>query len=285
MKKEERELLELQCDKYINKFIFESKNFIEYACFQYGKCHTMTTGSVDLRYIWDFQYFVFTKSAKTLISIRCLLKQKNMEDTLILLRSMFEGYLASRFIDENYESQLLNDFIFIPQLIAHRKVIYQNNEARDRYTNDLLEYIQREPSKLKLGKDKAYFTDFYAYLCDYAHCNYSILECYLDEKNMFTCTKETNSYLIRVLVLFVFTKIFESIVTVEGEDFLDTNTEKTCYKLVKDINNFLYKQLDFFSNYSSDVNPELNKHMQSMFKNMKKSLKEEIGSLHKDFLK
>ena len=26
----------------------------------------------------------------------------------------------------------------------------------------------------------------YAYLCNYAHCNYSILDCYLDENNMFT---------------------------------------------------------------------------------------------------
>ena len=109
----------------------------------------MATGNVDLRYIWDFQYFVFTKSTKTLISIRYLLKQNNTEDTLILLRSMFEGYLASRYIDENYDSQLLNDFIFVPQLISHRKVIYQNKEARDRYTNELLEYIQRDPSELK----------------------------------------------------------------------------------------------------------------------------------------
>lgn len=32
-----------------------------------------------------------------------------------------------------------------------------------------------------------------------------------------------------------------------------------------------------------DVNPELNKHMKDMFKNMKKSLKEELGSVNNFF--
>lgn len=69
--------------------------------------------------------------------------------------------------------------------------------------------------------NKRYFSDFYAYLCNYAHCNYSILDCYLDENNMFTLSGKKDEYLIRILVLFVYTKTFESIVTVEGEDFLD----------------------------------------------------------------
>ena len=40
-----------------------------------------------------------------------------------------------------------------------RKVIYENNVARDRSTNELIEFMQRNPSQLKLGKDKAYFYD------------------------------------------------------------------------------------------------------------------------------
>ena len=33
-------------------------------------------------------------------------------------------------------------------------------------TKELVEYMQRNPSDLKLGKDKSYFYDFYAFLCN-----------------------------------------------------------------------------------------------------------------------
>lgn len=245
----------------------------------------MVSGEPDAHFISDFQYFVFTKSTKSLESIRTLLKIGHIEDVFILLRTMFEGYLASRYIDENYDVKLLNDFIFVPQLIAHRKVIYQNSEARDRGTNELIDFLQRNPTDLKLGKDKLYFFDFYGYLCNYAHCNYSIAACYIDKHGMYTCDKVTNDFLAKILTLFVFTKIFESIVTVEGEDFQSPYVEKECYKLVEEVTEYLFYQLEYFSKYEcKDVNPELNKHMKNMFKNMKKSLKEELGSVNKKFL-
>lgn len=282
----EKRLEEIKrCDKLINRFILRANKFVDYACFQYGAFNAAISGTPDAGYVSDFQYFVFTKSTKSMHSIRGLLDMGNIEDVFILLRTMFEGYLASRFIDEKYEDNLLNDFIFVPQLIAGRKVIYQGGEARYRGTKELIEYIQRAPSQMKLGKDKAYFVDFYAYLCNYAHCNYSILPCYLDKNNMFTCKGRINEYLARVMVLFVYTRIFESIVTVRGEDFLDTREENECYALVRDANMFLYEKLDYFSKYEcNDVNEEVNKHMKNMFKAMKKSLKEEIGSVEKDFL-
>jgi hypothetical protein len=285
LKKEEMDNLISTCDKFINRYLLRGTYFVEYACFQYGKHNALMSGEPDAHFISDFQYFVFTKCTKSLSAIRMMLRNGYMEDVLILLRTMFEGYLASRYIDENYDIQLLNDFLFVPQLIAHRKVIYQDGVAINRESKEIIDFIQRDPSKLKLGKDKAYFTDLYAYMCNYAHCNYSILICYLDEHESFTCTKKTNDLLVRVLVLFVYTKIFENIVTVEGEDFPDTRTEKECYKLVKEATLFVYNQLEYFSKYDSDVNPELNKHMKKMFKDMKNSLKEEVGSVKKDFLK
>lgn len=76
----------------------------------------------------------------------------------------------------------------------------------------------------------------------------------------------------------VFTKIFESIVTVEGEDFHTSYLEKECYKLVEEVTEFIIYFLEYFSKYEcKDVNPELNKHM-------KKSLKEELGSATQEFL-
>lgn len=274
-----------QCDKFINRYLLRARNIIDYTCCQYGQINYMISGEPDAHFISDFQYFVFTKSTKSLESIRALLKIGHIEDVFILLRTMFEGYLASRYIDENYDVKLLYDFIFVPQLIAHRKVIYQNNKAKDRDTNELIDFLQRNPSDLKLGKDKTYFYDFYGYLCNYAHCNYSIAACYFDDNGIYTCDKITNDFLAKVLTLFVFTKTFESIVTVEGEDFYSARVEKECYKLVKESTLFLYQQLEYFSKYEGkDVNIELNKHMKNMFKSMKKSLKEEIGSVNKDFL-
>lgn len=281
----ERKGIYTQCDKLINRYLIRGRNIVNYTCFPYGQYNAMMSGEPDAHFISDFQYFVFTKSTKSLESIRALLHIGHIEDVFILLRTMFEGYLASRYIDENYDVKLLSDFIFVPQLIAHRKVIYQNNEAIDRRSNELVDFFQRNPSDLKLGKDKSYFYDLYGYLCNYAHCNYSIADCYIEGNGMYTCDKVTNDFMAKILTLFVYTKTFESIVTVEGEDFYSQKVEKDCYKLVEEVTSFLHKHLDYLSRYEcKDVNPELNKHMKNMFKNMKKSLKEEIGSVKKDFL-
>lgn len=274
------------CNKLINKLILHGRKFVEYSCFRYGMFSTITTGEISDAYIEDYQYFVFTKSIKTLESIRALLKIGNVEDVLILLRTTFEGYLASRYIVDEFDKKLLKDFIFIPQQISMYKVIYENDVARDRDTKELIEYIQRNPSEMKLGKDKSYFYDFYAFLCNYAHCNYSIIPYYTDEDGMFTCDKKDNYYMIKILVLFVYTKLFENIVTVEGEEFYNQREEKECYKLVKELTQFVYIELDRLSKIDSKTaNEELNKHMKKMFKNMKKSLEEEIGSINKEFLK
>lgn len=275
----------IECDKLINKFIFRAKKFIEYGCFQYGKYQYAIGKKIDASFISDFQYFVLTKSTKSLESIRMLFDMGHTEDVFVLARTMFEGYLASRFIDEEYDDSLIYDFIFTPQLISQRKVIYSNGEAKVRETNEIIEFLQRNPSQMKLGKDKRYFYDLYDYLCDYAHCNFSTLYYYIDSQDGYTCDNVINKYLARVIVLFIYTKLFESIVTVEGEDFINENEEKECYNLVEQSTKFLYKELDYFSKYEShQVSDELNKHMKGMFKEMKKSLKEEIGSVKKDFL-
>ena len=256
-----------QCNKYINKYILRGRGFVWYACFRYGDAYLHITGEPDERFVDEYQYFVFTKSTKFLISIRELLRSGKTEDVLIILRSMFEGYLASRYIDESYEPQVLNDFLFIPQLIAQRKIIYDGKVVIERENKSEIPFNQRDPSKMRLGKDKDYFYDFYDSLCNYAHCNYSIFPCYLADNGTFTCEKETNPLLTRVMVLFVYTKLFENIVTIEGEDFLDLRTEKECYKLLKEATIFLYNILGCFGDYNSKANERLNKHMKNMFKN------------------
>ena len=117
----------------------------------------MLNKTPDAGFVNDLQYFVFTKSTKSLESIRNLLHIGHTEDVFILVRTMFEGYLASRYINEKYEDSFLNDFIFIPQLIAQRKVIYNDGEAKIRGTEQVIDFLQRNPSQMKLGKDKNYF--------------------------------------------------------------------------------------------------------------------------------
>ena len=273
------------CDKYINKFIYKGRDFINYACFMYGFYNAEMSGEIGSGFVDDFQYFVFTKSIKSLISIRQLFNIGKVEDVFIILRTSFEGHIASRYIDEEYDAKILNDFIFIPQLIAARKIIYQDGKAIARGTQEIIEYIQRNPSEMKLGKDKKYFVDFYAFLCNYAHCNFSIIYDYINNNNLYTYDKINNRYMAKIMVLFVYAKLFESIVTVEGEEFPTDKEKNECYKLVKESIEFVYQRLNEFSKYDcKTANNELNKHMKRMFKNMKNSLKEEIGSLKKDFL-
>lgn len=140
---------------------------------------------------------------RTLGSIRELLRLGHVEDVFIILRTSFEGYIASRYIDEEYNTDILNDFIFIPQLIAARKIIYQNGKAVERGTQEIIEYIQRNPSDMKLGRDKRYFYDFYAFLCNYAHCNFSIINEFIDD-GQFSCDKSDNIYMAKVMTLFVY---------------------------------------------------------------------------------
>lgn len=136
----------------------------------------------------------------------------------------------------------------------------------------------------KHTRDKRYFYDFYAFLCNYAHCNFSIINEFIDD-GQFSCDKSDNIYMAKVMTLFVYIKLFESIVTVEGEDFLNSREEKECYKLVRESTKFIYDRLEEFSKYNcKTASDELNRHMRNMFKNMRSSLKEEVGSIKKDFL-
>ena len=74
-------------------------------------------------------------------------------------------------------------------------------------------------------------------------------------------------------------------IQLQGKDFINLREEKECYKLVRESTKFIYDRLEEFSKYSCETqSEELNKHMQKMFKNMRSSLKEEVGSLKKDFL-
>jgi hypothetical protein len=273
-----------QCDKLINRFIFESQKFVWYAAFQYGKLNYLISGEKSAHFVYDFEYFAFTKSTKTLLSIKALFKSNKNEDVLILLRSIFENYISCRYYNENDE--MADNFIFAPVFLSNRMFVMDDKgQIIDRDKNKINVNII-DPKKLKLGKDKTYFYDFYDLLCRYAHCNYGIVNNYLDEKHQFTLDKNNEPLLTRLYVIFVFTRLFEHVVTVDGEDFVDRRTEKRCYKLVEDSLDFqkeiFDKFISFYSVKNNDSKDLFKKWMKEMLKNMKKANNEEVGSVIKN---
>ncbi|MED2974083.1 DUF5677 domain-containing protein [Fictibacillus sp. B-59209] len=273
-----------QLDKFINKFIFRSRDFVWYAAHIYGFTELMMTGEKSSKFTYDHEYFNFTKSTKTLISIRELLKIGNNEDVLILIRSMFENYLSSRYLNEN--DDFIDQLITFPlNLFTATYNVNENGEILDRSGVKLGELIN--PSKFKSGKDKLYYYKFYGFLSPFTHSNFGIIDYYLDGNLSFTVEKENYPFLVRFFVLFVFTKIFEHIVTVDGEEFINRRTEKECYKLVEESIKFQDKIIPLLINEfkSNEENVKFyNKRMREMLKEMKKSLREELGSVDKAFL-
>ncbi len=53
------------------------------------------------------------------------------------------------------------------------------------------------------------------------------------------------------------------------------------HELLREVTIFLNNLFDYYGKHDSGDNKDLNKHKKRMFKNMKKSLKEEVGSFKK----
>ena len=119
-----------KCDKLINRYLLRGKKFVDYACFQYGAYNVAISGKADAHFIDDFQYFVFTKSTKSLEAIRILFKL--VKDATIYLDSKLEDL-------ENYNSSRAN-----PEL---------NNKMKKMFTE------MRQSLKEKIGSVNKDFLD------------------------------------------------------------------------------------------------------------------------------
>lgn len=270
-----------EMDKLINSFILQAKKFTWYACFNYGLSTYIVSNEKTAHFTYDYDYFNFAKSTKSLISIRQLLKLNHNEDCFILVRSMFESYLAARYFSEN--SDKVDDFIFNPTMLALAHYNIKNGILVDRNKNEKGELIN--PSNFKLGNDRKYYNDLYAFLCLFAHANYGIANCYSNGHGGYDLEKDNYPIISRLFAIFTYTKLFEHVVTVEGEDFLDSNTEKKCYDLVKKSLKLQETIFDEVIQAHNNINDEFlkfkKKRMIKMFKAMKKSLNEELGSIKK----
>ncbi len=153
-----------------------------------------------------------------------------------------------------------------------------------------------------MGKETDYYSNFYQFLCQYTHCSFGALLCYFDDR-FYTYQKNNFQVLTLFFSLFVFTKIYEGVVTVEGEDYDTVAEEKSYYDLGYDSIEVQLELIDFLITYYSNRPKEKirfivekylgdseydkeNKKIIEMLSQMRESLFDnEIGSLDKSQLK
>lgn len=252
---------------------------------------------------YDFDYYAFAKSTKTLHAIKRLMSCQNYyfnEDALILTRSIFENHLSSRYfrehIDVSSESEkLIERFIKNPIGIVTQ---HYRLERIDIISNDgsVIGKVSG-PSQYKIGADKNYYREFYSFLCEFAHGSFGVVDCYFDEEG-FNYNKNNYNFEALLFAIFTFTKILEGVATVEGENYETFAVEKSYYNLVydsleiqKDVFEYLIEKYDKveIDNTSKAIQLYLYEgsaigkitRIRNMLTKMRNSLDEEIGSLKK----
>lgn len=236
---EKIEFLYSRAYKIINRLILYSKRFCENSAtpdglIEYLNCLDKERGSSASKYtyIYEFDYFVMTKSTKTLRAIRRLLNSNNLsmnEDIFILVRSLLENHIISQYIRTSIRSKDVEKmekaiayFIMNPYEMAMgfakkgklkgKHVIINDNEK-------FLGQLISGPSKYVSESEQRYFRPLYDLLCKFSHCSFDIMYCYFESENMSFSTEKVNGpFWALICTLFVFTKLYENIVLAKGED-------------------------------------------------------------------
>lgn len=145
---------------------------------------------------------------------------------------------------------------------------------------------------------KEYYRSLYSFLCQYTHCSYGAASCYLNNGG-FNYNGNNFRILTYLLAIFVFTKIYEGVVTVNGEDLVNSRTMKTYYDLAYDSLELQIEVIEYLIDYYSmprnDISIVIEKYIGSgkydnsnlrisnMLKKMRESLfDKEIGNLDKN---
>lgn len=235
--------------KLLKRFAFVSRQFCDKYCVPDGLIDILKakifSNEIPKKFLysqklsWDYDYYAFTKSTKTLQSILHLLKDRQYnfnEDVMMLIRSIFENHILSRYFREHIDieeerEKVINDFIRNPLGVSLDYYIKEGMKIKN-LNGENIGTINM-PSKYKMGKEVEYYSSFYPYLCEFAHCSFGSIECYFDGAN-FYYYKNNLRLEVLLFTIFVFTKIFEGIVTVEGENFDTLKEENMHYDLVYD---------------------------------------------------
>jgi hypothetical protein len=236
---EKIELLYTRAYKIINRLILYSKRFCENLAtpdglIEYLSCLDRERGrsASKYTYIYEFDYFVMTKSTKTLKAIRKLLNNNNLpmnEDIFILVRSLLENYIISQYIrtsirpkDVDKMEKTIVDFIMNPYEMDMGYA--KKGKLKGKYViiNDNDEFLGQlisGPSKYVSENEQKYFRPLYDFLCKFSHCSFDIMYCFFESENMsFSTEKVSWPFWTLICTLFVFTKLYENIVLAKGED-------------------------------------------------------------------
>lgn len=305
---------EYRLKKLINRYLAKSRRFCDRYCYPYG-LHDIVISTFDNKRISkdilysnklldDFEYFIFAKSTKTLHAIRELANNMRYhfnEDIMILIRSIFEGYLASRYLrtyihDLKGDEEIIKDFVKNPIGIITDYYFTKGNSVRDKSGKEVGKI--RNPHQLKLGQDEKYYSDFYLFLCQFAHNSFGLLRYYFDD-SFFLYDKNNLALESLLFAIFSFSKVFEGIVTVSMEELGSKYEERDYYDLVYDsielqeevfdylicqYNTISADKLDWIIQlylYEGDPNGKIRR-MINMLEKMKKSLYEQIGNVKKE---
>lgn len=304
----------VQTDKMINKLIFQGRKFCDRHCVPDAMHDILleyyTTGEIsdEVRYSnkisYDYDYFAFTKSLKSLIAIKTMLNNKEYplnEDCFLQIRSIFENHIMSRYLREHVDSELgsvekIKDFIINPLSVSLNYYNLEKNKIIDSQGKKIGSILL--PSRFKMGEECNYYEYFYPFLCEYTHCSFGTIGCYFD-KNLFTYRKDNFRLLTRCLAIFVFSKIFEGVVTVNGEDLGTKEDEKVYYDLIYDSLELQLQAFNYLIHFyeekeledgaeaiekylGSEVTDNSNQRIAKMLKKIKDSIfDQDISSLNK----
>ena len=273
-------------EKLINKILLRAKQFVDSVCCVRGAPKLRIFNEADGDLYYDFAYFGFTKSTRSLISIKELLSKGQINDTYILIRTVFESYLSIRYFNEKYDDEMYKDFVLNPYAAYKRiivPVIEEPGKAKirkeDGWMGDerRIAYKQYQPSELLLGKDKSYFYDFYNILCNYAHCNYSISDDYIDESNEFIVDKELEKAPVLLFVIFVYYKLFKLVVEPELDELDPPSARQSTKLLIGEMKNYLETEFGRHKFRTAGGFKEYEKHYNKMIKEMRKTLGESFA--------
>ena len=277
-------MLSNEYKQFYDRLILHSQRFVEEHAKATGSFQRAMDSGSDVRFINDYRFYAFTKSTKSLIAIRALLEMGNYEDALILSRTIFECYLSERYFDDKYDAQTIKDMVVTPKAIADGFFVHRNGIVVRRDTKDTVEYNIKNPEMLCIGKDKSYFYNLYYFLCENAHCNFSQFGAFLNEKNECVLYTEENAAMAQFMGLFVFYKIFESVVLLESTRFKDPAEEQACSELLVELTTFLYNAMGDFCAQPDPFNDPAIKDAKKTFRAMMSSLSEQLGRVEKGFV-
>lgn len=224
------------------------------------------------------------------------------EDCFMLIRSIFENHILSRYVRENIDNdelrrEVVDNFVLAPLGISFDYYIYKGRSGVFSQENEKIGDI-KNPSHLIIGMEKEYYRSLYSFLCQYTHCSYGAASCYLNNGS-FNYSGNNFEILTYLLAIFVFTKIYEGVVTVNGEALVDPRNMKTYYDLAYDSLELQIEVIDYLIDYYSisrnDINTVIEKYIgagkyddsnlriSNMLIKMRKSLfDKEIGNLDKN---